>query len=45
MSGILSNNIVRGGLALLAVGAVFWGVSSTIGDDTETTAATTTGDA
>ena len=36
---ILSNNIVRAGIALLAVIAVVYGISTT-GGDTETTAST-----
>ena len=39
MAGILSNNIVRAGIALLAVFAVVYGISTT-GGDTETTAST-----
>jgi hypothetical protein len=43
MTGILSNNLVRGGLALLAVIAVVYGIQTTGGDtDTETTASTET---
>ena len=44
MSGILSNNIVRGGLALLVVGVAIYGLSTNAGD-TETTASSTVGEA
>ena len=40
MTGILSNNIVRAALALLAVVAVVYGISTT-GGNTETTVAAT----
>ena len=43
MTGILSNNIVRGAIALVVVGAVIYGVNTT-GGDTETTVSTTTGE-
>ena len=42
MTGILSNNVVRGGIAVLAVGAVVYGLNTTGGDvDTTTNTANT----
>ena len=37
MTDILSNNIVRLALAVLVVGAVAYGINTTIGDDAATT--------
>jgi len=37
MTDILSNNIVRGVLAVLVLGAVAYGIDTTLGDDTTAT--------